>query len=170
MSRPRSHGRDREAGKLRAEGARARIMLVVESGQWLLATGFWAGFWETWEGSSATTAPATAFASNRGLLERPGTCLAASPAHRHWREISCGRNVMTKNYGHHDGADLPPEDKMGFAVTKTRAHSLMVLNSYMRTDLLQHIHLRLHQIRDANEPGSPLHHMAKSLERVIDTY
>ena len=77
---------------------------------------------------------------------------------------------MTKNYGHHDGAELPPEDKMGFAVPKTPAHSLMVLNSYMRTDLLQHIHLRLHQIRDANEPGSPLHHMAKSLERVIDTY
>lgn len=27
--------------------------------------------------------------------------------------------------------DLPPEDKMGFAVPKTPAHSLMLLNRYM---------------------------------------
>lgn len=66
--------------------------------------------------------------------------------------------------------DLPPEDKMGFAVPKTPAHSLMLLNSYMRTDMLQHIHLRLHKMRDEGEPGSPLHHMAKSLEQVIDTW
>ena len=63
--------------------------------------------------------------------------------------------------------DLPLEDKMGFAVPKTPAHSLMLLNSYMRTDLLRHIHLLLHQMRDENEPGSPLHHLARSLERVI---
>jgi hypothetical protein len=67
-------------------------------------------------------------------------------------------------------SDLPPEDKMGFAVPKTPAHSLMLLNSYMRTDMLQHIHLRLHKMRDENEPGSPLHHMAKSLEQVISTW
>lgn len=66
--------------------------------------------------------------------------------------------------------DLPPEDKMGFAVPKTPAHSLMLLNRYMRTDMLQHIHVRLHKMRDENEPGSPLHHMAKSLEQVIGTW
>lgn len=71
---------------------------------------------------------------------------------------------------HADIEDLYPEDKKGFAVPKSPAHSLLLLNNYMRTDLLSHVHLRLHQMRDANEPGSPLHHMAKSLERVIDTY
>ena len=33
-----------------------------------------------------------------------GMGLAALPAHRHCREISCGRNVMTKNCDHQDGA------------------------------------------------------------------
>ena len=28
----------------------------------------------------------------------------------------------------------------------------------------------LHKMRDENGPGSPLHHMAKSLEQVIDTW
>ena len=46
----------------------------------------------------------------------------------------------------------------------------MLLNSYMRTGMLQHIHLHLHRMRDVNEPGSPLHHLEKSLEQVIDTY
>lgn len=49
--------------------------------------------------------------------------------------------------------DLPPEDKMGFAVPKTPAHRLMLLNRYMRTDMPQHIHVRLHKMRDENEPG-----------------
>ncbi|NLS21387.1 hypothetical protein HGP16_33405 [Rhizobium sp. P40RR-XXII] len=64
----------------------------------------------------------------------------------------------------------PPEDKMGFAVPKTPSHSLMLLNRYMRTDMLQHVHLRLHKMRDEDESGSPLHHLAKSLEQVIDTW
>ena len=64
-------------------------------------------------------------------------------------------------------SDLPSKDKMGFAVPKTPAHSLMLLNSYMRTDLLRHIHLLLHQMRDENEPGSPLDYLARSLEQVI---
>lgn len=68
-----------------------------------------------------------------------------------------------------DIADLLTEDKMGFAVPNTPAHSLMLLNSYMRTNMLKHIHMWLHKMRDAGEPGSPLHHMAKSLEQVIDT-
>lgn len=44
------------------------------------------------------------------------------------------------------------------------------MNNYMRTDMLQHIHLRLHKMRDEGGSGSPLHHMAKSLEQVIDTW
>lgn len=77
---------------------------------------------------------------------------------------------MIDNDDHQDVADLQPEDKMGFAVPKTPTHSLMLLNSYMRTDMLQHIHLRLHKMRAEDGPGSPLHHMAKSLEQVIDTW
>lgn len=77
---------------------------------------------------------------------------------------------MTENDNDADIVDLYPEDKMGFTVPKTPAHSLMLLNNYMRTDLLHNVHLRLHQLRDANEPGSPLDHIVTSLERVIDTY
>ncbi|WFU07513.1 hypothetical protein QA648_36520 (plasmid) [Rhizobium sp. CB3171] len=69
-----------------------------------------------------------------------------------------------------DDTALPPEDKMGFAVPKTPSHSLMLLNRYMRTDMLQHVHLRLHKMRDEDESGSALHHLAKSLEQVIDTW
>jgi hypothetical protein len=76
---------------------------------------------------------------------------------------------MIDNDSRPDRVDFPPEDKMGFAVPKTPAHSLMLLNSYMRTDMLQHIHIRLHK-RDEDGTGSPLHHMAKSLEQVIDTW
>jgi plasmid stabilization system protein ParE len=86
----------------------------------------------------------------------PPYCLRAKP--------------MTEVFNRQDYSDLPSEDKMGFAVPKTPAHSLMLLNSYMRTDLLRHIHLRLHQMRDTNEPGAPLHQLAKSLEWVISTY
>lgn len=77
---------------------------------------------------------------------------------------------MTDNDGPQSATDLPSEDKMGFAVPKTPAHSLMLLNNYMRTDMLQHIHSRLHQMRDSGGGGSPLHHMAKTLEQVIDTW
>ena len=68
---------------------------------------------------------------------------------------------MTDNDDHQDSTDLPSEDKMGFAVPKTPAHSLMLLNSYMRTDMFQHIHSRLHKMRDSGGDGSPLHQMAK---------
>ena len=69
---------------------------------------------------------------------------------------------MTDNDDHQDVADLQPEDKMGFAVPKTPTHSLMLLNSYMRTDMLQHIHLRLHKMRAEDGPGSPLHHRGRN--------
>lgn len=74
---------------------------------------------------------------------------------------------MPEDFNRQDLSDLLPQDKMGFAVPKTPAHSIMLLNSYMRTDMLRHIHLRLHKM---SEPGSPLHHMAKSLDSVINTY
>lgn len=77
---------------------------------------------------------------------------------------------MTENYTDDDIVELYPDEKMGFAVPRTPAHSLQLLNSYMRTDLLRNIHLRLHQLRDANAPGSPLDHISASLDRVIDTY
>lgn len=79
---------------------------------------------------------------------------------------------MTENYDEADTdiVELFPDDKMGFAVPKTPSHSLQLLNNYMRTDMLSHIHLRLHRMRDADEPGSPLRHIEKSLEKVIDTY
>ena len=77
---------------------------------------------------------------------------------------------MTENYSRSDLVDLPPEDRRGFAVPKTPAHSLLLLNGYMRTDLLQHIHQHLHQMKDGDEPGSPLHYLAKSLDRVIGAY
>jgi hypothetical protein len=68
------------------------------------------------------------------------------------------------------GADVRPEDKLGFAVPVTPGHSLMLLNHYMRTDMLLNIHQSLHRMRDANMAGSPLQHLAKSLEWVVDNY
>lgn len=77
---------------------------------------------------------------------------------------------MTEEFSGHNSSGLPDEDKMGFAVPKTPTHSLMLLNSYMRTDMLQHIHSRLHKMRDMEGSGSPLHQMAKTLEEVVDTW
>lgn len=70
----------------------------------------------------------------------------------------------------HNTVNMPPEDKMGFAVPKTPAHSLMLLNSYMRTYILQHIHTHLHKMKDEGGHGSPLDQMAKSLEQVLATW
>ncbi|MBB4188413.1 hypothetical protein GGE07_005092 [Sinorhizobium terangae] len=50
---------------------------------------------------------------------------------------------MPEDFSRHGLSGLPPEDKLGLAVSNTPTHSLMLLNSYMRTDMLQHIHLRL---------------------------
>lgn len=59
---------------------------------------------------------------------------------------------------------------MGFVYRRHRSTRSCFLNSNMRTDMLQHIHFRLHKMRDEDGPGLPLHHMAKSLEQVIDTW
>jgi len=77
---------------------------------------------------------------------------------------------MSESDNHGDNADLPPEDKLGFAIPKSPGHSLLLLNSYMRTDLLRSIHARLHDMKAAQAPGSPIHHLAQSLEWVLDIY
>jgi len=67
-----------------------------------------------------------------------------------------------------DDMDAPPKDKLGFATPRSPGHSLMLLNGYMRTSLLGSLHNRLHEIRGADMPGSPIHHLALGLEWVLD--
>ena len=59
---------------------------------------------------------------------------------------------------------------MGFAVPVSPGHSLLLLNSYMRTDLLLSIHQHVHRMKDRNESGSPLQYLAESLGHVIAAY
>ena len=66
--------------------------------------------------------------------------------------------------------EYPSTDKMGFALPVSPSHSLQLLNNYMRTDLLRALHHHLHCMKDNDEPGSPLHHLAKSLTLVIDSF
>lgn len=61
------------------------------------------------------------------------------------------------------------EDKKGFAIPAAPGHSLRLLNDYMRTDLLRQLHLHIHQMKDNQEPGSPIHYLANGLERVLDS-
>jgi hypothetical protein len=74
---------------------------------------------------------------------------------------------MVRRFKRDDVLDFPPEDEMGFAVPVSPSHSLKLLNSYMRTDLLRPLHQHLHRMKDTQEPGSPLNYLAKSLELVI---
>lgn len=59
---------------------------------------------------------------------------------------------------------------MGFTVPLTPAHSLRLLNDYMRTDLLLSIHQNVHRMKDGKKRASPLHWLTKSLEHVIGAY
>lgn len=77
---------------------------------------------------------------------------------------------MSRYFKRYHVPAFPPEDKMGFAVPAAPGHSLRLLNNYMRTDLLRPIHQHIHRIRDNKEPGSPLHHLAKSLNLTIESY
>ncbi|WP_272800820.1 hypothetical protein [Sphingobium sp. AntQ-1] len=77
---------------------------------------------------------------------------------------------MTKNAATPDNGLFPLEDRMGFAVPVSPAHALLLLNSYMRTDLLLGIHGHVHQMRDQNAAGSPIHHLADSIVHVIAAY
>ncbi|MEL4073492.1 hypothetical protein WKW50_25710 [Ochrobactrum sp. GPK 3] len=69
-----------------------------------------------------------------------------------------------------DALKLPSEDRMGFAAPKNPTHSLMLLNSYMRTDMLLHIHLRMNKLQEEGQSGSPLQHIARSLQQVVNIW
>jgi hypothetical protein len=70
---------------------------------------------------------------------------------------------MSENSALPDDACLPPEDRKGFAVPVSPGHSLLLLNSYMRTDLLLSIHQHVHRIKERSESVSPLQYLAESL-------
>lgn len=42
--------------------------------------------------------------------------------------------LKSEEFSRHNSSGLPDEDKMGYAAPKAPTHSLMLLNSYMRTD------------------------------------
>jgi hypothetical protein len=77
---------------------------------------------------------------------------------------------MAKNAAAPQNSLFPSEDRMGFAVPVSPAHSLLLLNSYMRTDLLLGIHRHVHRMRDQNVAGSPIHHLADSFAHVVNAY
>jgi hypothetical protein len=77
---------------------------------------------------------------------------------------------MSGNSALPDDACLPPEDRMGFAVPASPGHSLLLLNSYMRADLLLSIHQHVHRTKDRKGPESPLQYLAESLGHVIAAY
>ena len=64
--------------------------------------------------------------------------------------------------------NFPEEDKMGFTTPVSPAHSLKLLNEYMRTDLLRSIHEKVMYRRDQKYEGSPLKYLADSLAEVIE--
>ena len=64
----------------------------------------------------------------------------------------------------------PPDDEMGFATPVAPAHSLQLLNSYMRTDILRHLHESIQKKMDDGTASSPLQHIADGLTEVIDVY
>ena len=66
--------------------------------------------------------------------------------------------------------NFPEEDKMGFATPVSPAHSLKLLNEYMRTDLLRSIHEKIGHRRDQKYEGSPLKYLADSLAEVIKAH
>ncbi|WP_157225255.1 hypothetical protein [Sphingobium yanoikuyae] len=69
-----------------------------------------------------------------------------------------------------DNGLYPPKDRMGFAVPVSPGHSLLLLNSYMRTDLLLGIHRHIHRMQNQDAPGSPIHHLADSIAHVVAAY
>ncbi|QDK36070.1 hypothetical protein DM450_25525 (plasmid) [Sphingomonas sp. IC081] len=77
---------------------------------------------------------------------------------------------MAKNVATTDNGLFPPGDRRGFAVPVSPGHSLLLLNNYMRTDLLLGIHRHVHLLQDQNAPGSPIHHLADSIAHVVATY
>jgi hypothetical protein len=74
---------------------------------------------------------------------------------------------MAKNTAIPDSGLFPPEDRQGFAVPVSPSHSLLLLNNYMRTDLLLGIHRHVHRVKEQNPAGSPIHHLADSIAHVV---
>ncbi|RLV57827.1 hypothetical protein D5018_20495 [Parashewanella curva] len=59
------------------------------------------------------------------------------------------------------------EDKNGFVTPCSPSHSLQMLNNYMRTDLLQLIHVQIHKFKELQLNQSPLVYLINSLSDVI---
>lgn len=78
------------------------------------------------------------------------------------------RDALLSDEANFDG--FAPEDRMGFAAPVTPAHSLRLLNDYMRTDLLLNVHRHVREMMNQKKRGSPIHHLAKSLDKVIRSY
>jgi len=74
---------------------------------------------------------------------------------------------VKKNSGSDDIVDLWWEDEKGFAVPKSPSHSLQLLNRHMRTNLLLHVHRDVRTAMESDPKKSPLHHLARSLERIV---
>ncbi len=77
---------------------------------------------------------------------------------------------MTKGAAIPDHPPFPSEDRVGFAVPVSPGHSLLLLNNYMRTDLLLGIHRHVHLMKDRNAPGSPIHYLTESVAHVVTAY
>lgn len=56
---------------------------------------------------------------------------------------------------------------MGFASPVSPAHSPLLPDSYMRTDLLPGIYRHVHRPGDENAAGSPIHHLADGIAHVV---
>lgn len=77
---------------------------------------------------------------------------------------------MDKPFKRYYKPNFPEEDKMGFVKPAAPGHSLKLLNNYMRTDLLRSVHERIQLRVDEKQPGSPLKHIADSLNEVVESY
>lgn len=77
---------------------------------------------------------------------------------------------MTKGAATPDNPLFPSEDRLGFAVPVSPGHSLLLLNNYMRTDLLLGIHRHIHLMKQRNAPGSPIHYLAEGIAHVVAAY
>lgn len=64
----------------------------------------------------------------------------------------------------------PEEDRGGFLKARSPGHALKLLNSYMRSDLLKCIHENVYKYKDAHPRQSPLSHITKAINDVLDSW
>tara|TARA_B100000745_G_scaffold286884_1_gene223129 strand:+ start:269 stop:865 length:597 start_codon:yes stop_codon:yes gene_type:complete len=64
----------------------------------------------------------------------------------------------------------PEEDKGGFLTPSSPGHSLKLLNSYMRTDLLKFIHGNVYKRKDAFPEQSPLNYLVGAINDVLASW